>query len=114
MMHLTRAFAIRAEITRVSSWYRYSSSPDLKVISGSCDLRESVESEESVWIWHTVDRGVRGGRMPPNRVAPKWSYFGLMVRLLGKLWDIGDNSSEHPGYGLNLIGEPQEGFGDYH
>ncbi|RWW63598.1 hypothetical protein BHE74_00029209 [Ensete ventricosum] len=35
MMRLTRAFAMRAEITRASSWSRYSFS-DLKVISGSC------------------------------------------------------------------------------
>ncbi|RWV82647.1 hypothetical protein GW17_00055833 [Ensete ventricosum] len=35
MMRLTRAFAIRAEITRASSWSKYYSSPDSKVISGS-------------------------------------------------------------------------------
>ncbi|RRT83554.1 hypothetical protein B296_00004244 [Ensete ventricosum] len=35
MILLTRVFAIRAEITKVSSWSRYSSFPDQKVISGS-------------------------------------------------------------------------------
>ncbi|RZS02089.1 hypothetical protein BHM03_00032065 [Ensete ventricosum] len=35
MIQLTRAFAIHTEITKASSWSRYSFSPDLKVISGS-------------------------------------------------------------------------------
>ncbi|RWW73425.1 hypothetical protein BHE74_00018707 [Ensete ventricosum] len=91
MILLTRAFAIRAEITKASSWSRYSSFPDPKVITvmswsllhcGSCVgfVRRGAITSKSRLVNNNMDlflngslrvgRGIPGGSMVIDR---KWS-----------------------------------------
>ncbi|RWV86584.1 hypothetical protein GW17_00051514 [Ensete ventricosum] len=91
MILLTRAFAIHAEITKASSWSRYSSFPDPKVIivmswsllhCGSCVgfVRRGAITSKSRLVNNNMDlflngslrvgRGIPGGSMVIDR---KWS-----------------------------------------
>ncbi|RZS10643.1 hypothetical protein BHM03_00041894 [Ensete ventricosum] len=117
-------------VKRATNWARGSSSFWLSlrsdvVVGLGCALSESAESDERVSSsgklgMGVLERGAQRSVLLRGR-GPPWKGKEVMLRcrrslswgdrLLRQLQDVGDDGLDHPGQGLDLMGEFEKGFG---